>query len=289
MNEEEKINGSPEDGKTESPEEVQDESQDVKSETSNVDEEEINKSEIPKSEITMEVHHHPHVEKKGFKEYLLEGLMIFVAVTAGFFAESYREYLGDRTKEHEYIASILVDIKTDTALSNKVLLSLNRTKLGLDSLMDALASPDVYENSNNAYRLWSKTIGFADFIANDGTIQQLKNNGGLRLITNKAVSDSIMKYDEGVRIFYGQAELMNRALTDQVMYDRFFDFIAFKKSQNASTPIPLPEDSKKLVNEAYANRKIWQYGLLSLIKRLQEVNEEGTRVIQFINKQYHPE
>ncbi len=33
-------------------------------------------SEISKSEI-MEVHHHPKVERKNFKEYLLEGLMIF--------------------------------------------------------------------------------------------------------------------------------------------------------------------------------------------------------------------
>jgi hypothetical protein len=29
----------------------------------------------------MEVHHHPHVEKKNFKEYFLEFLMIFLAVT----------------------------------------------------------------------------------------------------------------------------------------------------------------------------------------------------------------
>ncbi len=34
----------------------------------------------------MEVHHHPHVEKKSFKEYFLEGLMIFLAVTMGFIA-----------------------------------------------------------------------------------------------------------------------------------------------------------------------------------------------------------
>ena len=32
----------------------------------------------------MEVHHHPHPGHKKFKEYLLEGLMIFVAVTLGF-------------------------------------------------------------------------------------------------------------------------------------------------------------------------------------------------------------
>jgi hypothetical protein len=32
----------------------------------------------------MEVHHHPEVEKKGFKGYLLEGLMIFIGVSMDF-------------------------------------------------------------------------------------------------------------------------------------------------------------------------------------------------------------
>jgi hypothetical protein len=36
----------------------------------------------------MEVHHHPNVEKKGYKEYFLEFLMIFLAVTMGFIAEN---------------------------------------------------------------------------------------------------------------------------------------------------------------------------------------------------------
>ena len=48
----------------------------------------------------MEVHHHPHVDsdshrKKGFKEYFLEFLMIFLAVTMGFFAENLRERIKD--------------------------------------------------------------------------------------------------------------------------------------------------------------------------------------------------
>ncbi|HXS54614.1 MAG TPA: hypothetical protein VN726_00740 [Hanamia sp.] len=47
----------------------------------------------------MEVHHHPTVEKKNFKDYFLEFLMIFLAVTLGFFAESYREHLVDIKKE----------------------------------------------------------------------------------------------------------------------------------------------------------------------------------------------
>lgn len=41
----------------------------------------------------MEVHH-PHVptHSKPWKEYLLEGLMIFIAVTLGYGAENIREH-----------------------------------------------------------------------------------------------------------------------------------------------------------------------------------------------------
>ncbi len=37
----------------------------------------------------MEVHHHPQVEKKNFKKYLLEGLMIFFCGNAWFFFRKY--------------------------------------------------------------------------------------------------------------------------------------------------------------------------------------------------------
>src|SRR5882757_1726159 len=77
------------------------------------------KSEIknPTSEIkAMEVHHHPHLEHKAkpWKEYLLEGFMIFVAVTMGFFAETIREGISDRSKGHEYIRSFVEDMQRDT-------------------------------------------------------------------------------------------------------------------------------------------------------------------------------
>jgi hypothetical protein len=44
----------------------------------------------------MEVHHHPQLEHKPkpWKEYFLEYIMIVLAVTTGFFAESLREHIG---------------------------------------------------------------------------------------------------------------------------------------------------------------------------------------------------
>src|SRR4051812_37079960 len=71
-------------------------------------------SEIPKSEIkNMEVHHHPHVEKKNFKEYFLEFIMIFLAVTMGFFAEQIRESFVQRSEEKEYVQSFYEDLSSD--------------------------------------------------------------------------------------------------------------------------------------------------------------------------------
>ena len=57
----------------------------------------------------MEVHHHPHVEKKNLKEYFLEFLMIFPAVTMGFFAENIREHFVNKKKERQYIKSFVED------------------------------------------------------------------------------------------------------------------------------------------------------------------------------------
>src|ERR1035438_2410614 len=62
----------------------------------------------------MEVHHHPHVEKKNFKEYFLEFLMIFLAVTMGFFAEQVREHFADKAREKEYLKEIVANLEYDS-------------------------------------------------------------------------------------------------------------------------------------------------------------------------------
>jgi hypothetical protein len=52
----------------------------------------------------MEVHKHPHhvMHKKKWTEYLLEFLMIFFAVTMGFFAENIREHYTEENSAREY-------------------------------------------------------------------------------------------------------------------------------------------------------------------------------------------
>ncbi len=71
----------------------------------------------------MEVHHHPqlHHKPKPWLEYFFEFIMIFIAVTLGFFAESFREHLADKGKEKEIITALYNDLKNDTANLNIII------------------------------------------------------------------------------------------------------------------------------------------------------------------------
>ncbi|MEO8710909.1 MAG: hypothetical protein ABI405_02240, partial [Parafilimonas sp.] len=86
----------------------------------------------------MEVHHHPHVEKKNFKEYFLEFLMIFLAVTMGFFAENIREKLSDHAKGKEYVISIKKDLAADTVSLNIWIPNLFQKVNDFDTLISLL-------------------------------------------------------------------------------------------------------------------------------------------------------
>jgi len=245
---------------------------------------------IPNQEsenIKFDTNRQHHAPGKKTLHYLLEFLLLFLAVFCGFIAENWREQGAENKLEKEFIYSMVEDIKSDILQSNELLIELKSGKVVTDSVMIELSSPGIIWDSNNAYRLWSKNIGFPDFISNDRTIQQLKNTGGLTLIRNKAVSDAIIKYDQTVKNYGVQADAMLIIVSDQHIFNQLFDFINL--DNNVNTPVPLTDHGKKLLSEAYADRKMWKLGVSALINRLEEINEEGKRVVIFIQKEYHLE
>mgnify|MGYP000208961407 CR=1 FL=1 len=64
----------------------------------------------------MEVHHHPHVPThvKPWKEYLLEGIMIFIAVSFGYTAENIREHYIETKKAVSSARNLYVDLVADS-------------------------------------------------------------------------------------------------------------------------------------------------------------------------------
>ena len=150
----------------------------------------------------MEVHHHPHLEKKNFKEYFLEFLMIFLAVTLGFFAENVREYVGDNSKEKQYVYSLYDDMHQDSIRISASLTFASRQIQKIDSLIYIINQPSPDDNEiNTAYfcaRIATRSFYFDE---TDRTIQQLNSTGNFRLIKNIALADSIIEYEKNLAAY----------------------------------------------------------------------------------------
>jgi len=147
----------------------------------------------------MEVHHHPHVEKKKFKEYFLEFIMMFLAVTLGFFAENIREHYSENQKEKEFIRSLIGDLKTDARQLDSIIDQRLAKHRMADSMLIILNSPDLDNYGNQLYFFARSLPRILVFRSNDGTLLQLKNAGNLRLIKNTEAVRRIMLYDERIR------------------------------------------------------------------------------------------
>jgi hypothetical protein len=129
----------------------------------------------------MEVHHHPSVEKKGFKEYFLEFLMIFLAVTLGFFAETMRENINEHSRAKEFARSMVKDLEADTAQLRTYRVYFNMSANNVDTFMQRLAL-DEPKNIPSGKLYWYGLFECAHrhFVSNDATFEQMKSSGSLR-------------------------------------------------------------------------------------------------------------
>ena len=148
----------------------------------------------------MEVHAHSHSARKKWTHYFWEFLMLFLAVFAGFLAENQREHYVEHLREKQFINSLINDLKVDTARLRTLIENRNIRESKLDSITTFLNSDSAKRLTKDIYYLavFIPRITLFQFTPNDGTMQQLKT-GGLRLIRNYAVTDSIINYDAAVR------------------------------------------------------------------------------------------
>jgi hypothetical protein len=157
----------------------------------------------------MEVHHHPdlHHKRKKFIEYFLEFLMIFLAVIMGFFAESYRENLVNRSKETEYMTQLIDDLKEDMAecgVNNSRSVPFTDIRIGqyCDTLIDILSkkNPSRAEVVTGFYIYQAIMLDWVTAYFKDATWSQLRNNGGFSNIRNLKVVRQINDYYKWVGI-----------------------------------------------------------------------------------------
>jgi len=247
----------------------------------------------------MEVHHHPdvHHKPKPWKEYLLEFLMIFLAVTLGFIAESIRENIADREREKQYMQSMIEDLKSDTStLASNIYLKQSRIVM-IDSLIYLLSSQNYRTMINEIYYYGRSISPPANFSPNDRTIQQLKSSGGLRLIRNVAVSNSIMTYDQKMRLQiagtedeYNIRSEYRKAAID--LYDGKVFNSMLTKIDKIEKPLNNPALFKAdpaTINTLIGNAQYLKKNDQLQIVRETELKKQATELIKMIQKEYRLE
>jgi len=167
----------------------------------------------------MEVHAHElhKAPGHGWKHYVFEFFMLFLAVFCGFLAENQREKMANHEREKHYIKSLEEDLETDIRQTRENEIELDEFISRLDSIDNNLSQSYNSSPSVNCFRQMSLGFGFSDFIYNDHTMQQLKNAGGMNLIRNLPVVDSIVTYDAIVKRGLLHQELINTLYLPRVV------------------------------------------------------------------------
>jgi len=248
----------------------------------------------------MEVHHHAHSERKKWTHYLWEFLMLFLAVTLGFFVENQREHLVEHQREKQFVQSLFNDIKADTVNLERIINSRNKKEYALDSLS--------YLMNNDSSKYFTKQIYFYAvsiartlpyrFVPNDGTIQQLKNSGAFRLIRKRTVVDSISKYDVNVRNLLGQWEVEQGLIEHyRDAATKMFDALVFDPMLDENVAVIGPPKGNPSM-QPYTKRELYEwnyrvYGIKAINKASRRdfklLLQQAKNLLEILKEEYHLE
>ena len=143
----------------------------------------------------MEVHHHSHHPKK-WKEYITEFLMLFLAVTLGFFAENVREHQIEKHREISYLKNVHEDLQLDLKNIDNVI-SQNTIRLqAMDTLFQAINNNTI-TNEDVYYYIRNLALR-ATFESSHVGLDQIKSAGGLRMIKNPEIISGIQEYERAL-------------------------------------------------------------------------------------------
>lgn len=247
----------------------------------------------------MEVHHPHHSgHNKNWKEYITEFLMLFLAITLGFFAENIREKYVESHREMEYMMTMVQDLKEDTSRLNESIALSSVKANAMDSLIRNIYTKPYNDSSMRVmYYLFRKYMAAGtDVSFSQRTIDQLINSGNLRLIKDISISDSILLYDINIQkiiqqyiIFHDQYQQKAREISNRI-FDSYYLLDYTRQSAygllNTNVKLKLLNDDEKLLRE-YANILYGGKGILNAyVNMLIAQKSRAKNNIEILTKEY---
>jgi hypothetical protein len=243
----------------------------------------------------MEVHAHSHTERKKWSHYLWEFVMLFLAVFCGFLAEYQLEHIIEHQREEKYIHSLIQNLEADTASLQQYINMRKEKRVMMDSLVMLLNTGMYKQLGNSTYFFGRHVFNGPPFVSTDGTMQQLKNAGNLRLIKNENVINSILAYDAAVKDLKEWDESDTRIRTTfREIGGSVFNADLFYKAMDSNFKFVRPATNPQLItdNPVTINNIAFQIQYLSLsclgnTQRGKGLKIKAETLIALLKREYH--
>ena len=236
-----------------------------------------------------------HSGKKSWKGYLLDFVMLFLAVSLGFMADNFRERASERSKEIEYIRSMIEDVEEDQ-VNIRAAIDVNTQKIkGLDSLLNICFNyRDTDADKLDINRHFIQVLYHPEFLTpTDLTMQQLKNAGGMRLIKSKTAINDIIRYDTKLKKITNQQlyyeNYQNKAIDRGTEIFNIQNLLfALRNPDERMSPKYyelLVKDDLKL--KEFGNSIAMYKGIIEYyVRLLSEMNEQGDVLMETLKSEY---
>ena len=213
----------------------------------------------------MEVHHPHHpTHKKKWSEYIIEFVMLFAAVTLGFFAENVREHQIIEHKTHQNLESIILDLKKDSMLIQARIKEYENAAFYLDKLNDLYL--DYQNNTLSKNEYLDKVLKISDsllfgnsFYINNSSYKNTIASGSFSNINSTELKRTISNYYEVL----GTKLNDNNMILDDVV--EYYIVKTLPKPGGVVAPFIGKIDTNKIeiLNKYYKSNGLFESSLLS--------------------------
>jgi len=209
----------------------------------------------------MEVHqpHHP-THKKKWSEYIIEFVMLFAAVTLGFFAENVREHQVVQHKTNQNLQSVILDLRKDSTLIQNRIKEYSEASIVLEALNQLFIDYQQLNFSKNDYldsaiELSNHLRFGTSFYINNASYKNTIASGSFSNISSIELKRTISDYYE---VYGAKLSDNNRILDDVVEYYNIYTLPEpggrFGKNRTKL--------EKKQMKELYKSRNLFNNNLL---------------------------
>ena len=222
---------------------------------------------------------------KHFSHYIFEFVMMFLAITLGFFVENQREKLSSVAEERQVMNMLKEDLKFDIERIDEII-QLRKDRITKnDSLIQLLNSPDHDKHMEKiyTYALSANSRGTLFYVSSS---MQFLSEEGFYKISSSDVSDKTRKYFVYTRnVISSQdgGQTIAIQLTQQV---RRLLNAKGRVTENGKQNLKLFTEDLALINEFINTIMHFNGNSQAQIKHLEVLRSQAVQLIESIDREY---